>query len=84
MIGNHGKHDVVVLLLEFENNLNLGNLTRQTVINCRSGTQKTQGLERVCRPSAGFLEIMARGFVLEQNLHHGGNSLTRTRAASSA
>ena len=58
-----------MLLIELEDELDVENLVGRAIINRAGGTEEVHRVGRLASPGAGFLEIIAGFFSLEQDFH---------------
>jgi len=80
----HWHHDIIMMLIEFEHQLNARNLVRRTIRNGFGGAEEIRCFGRVVEPDAAVFEIQAGIFLLEQNPHRFGNASSTVTYTSPA
>ena len=68
-LGRHRNHDVVVLFVEFQHELDSRNLVHHAEFDGFRRAEKIHRFGRVSSPSADIFEVFARLFLLKQNPH---------------
>jgi hypothetical protein len=69
LLGTDREHDIILLLLEFQDQLHVRKLVGHAEIDGGSGAHKVQGSGAVAYPCADIFEVEARVFLLKQYSH---------------